>query len=177
MKKVILYSAISLDGKIAKEDGDVAWLDDIPNPDQLDYGYADFYDSIDTTLMGNKTYELVLSFDIPFPYPDKKNYVFTRNLAGKKSDDVEFISSDILSFIQNLKAGEGKNIWLVGGAEINTLLLNNNLIDEMILHVMPVVLGTGIPLFSGSPIFTKLELTQTENYSSGVAGLTYKIKH
>ena len=175
MKKIILYSAISLDGKIAKENGAVDWLDDIPNPDKLDYGYQDFYESIDTTLMGNKTYQQVLGFDMPFPYPGKENYVFTTNKNLKKDENVKFISEDSIRMVQDLKSKKGKDIWLVGGAAINTLLLNNNLIDRLMLFVMPVIIGPGIPLFSGIPNLSKLKLVETQNYNTGVVSLIYEL--
>lgn len=175
MKKIILYAAISLDGKIAKEDGDVGWLDDIPNPENLDYGYMDFYESIDTTLMGNKTYQQVLGFDVPFPYPGKENYVFTKNKNLKADENVKFISDDVIPFIRKLKEKEGKNIWLVGGAAINTFLLNKDLIDELMIFVMPIILGAGIPLFSGTPDFANLKLIESKSYKTGVVGLTYEV--
>ena len=93
--------AMSLDGKIAKSDGDVQWLDEIPNPDQLDYGYYNFYATIDTTLMGNKTYQEVLGFGVAFPYPDKQNFVFTRNTVLTKDENVTYISGDIIQFTKN----------------------------------------------------------------------------
>jgi len=95
MRKVILYVAISLDGKIAKPDGNVEWLDSIPNPDQLDYGYAEFYENIAITIMGNNTYEEVLGFDVPFPYPTKKNYVLTRQEGKTDTEFVSFVSGDV----------------------------------------------------------------------------------
>ena len=175
MKKIILYAAISLDGKIAKEDGDIEWLHEIPNPDQVDHGYTDFYESIDTTLMGNKTYQQVLGFDIPFPYVGKENFVFTQNKTLEDDENVKYISNDIIPFLQDLKRKEGKDIWLVGGAKINTLLLNNNLIDKMMVFVMPVILGSGIPLFSGTPNFSNLQLIKSKSYTTGTVGITYEI--
>ncbi|MEM9937024.1 MAG: dihydrofolate reductase, partial [Bacteroidota bacterium] len=68
-----------------------------------------------TTLMGNGTYRLVQSFDVPFPYPDKTNYVFTKDSSLTKDEHVHFVSGDIISFVKELKAQEGKHIWLVGG--------------------------------------------------------------
>ncbi|MFT5168043.1 MAG: dihydrofolate reductase [Saprospiraceae bacterium] len=177
MKKIILYAAISLDGKIAKEDGAVEWLEDIPNPENLDYGYTDFYESIDTTLMGNKTYQQVLGFDVPFPYPGKENYVFTKNKNLKDDENVKFVSDGVVPFLRDLKQKEGKDIWLVGGAEINTLLLNNNLIDELMVFVMPVILGPGISLFSGRPDFSRLTLVESKNYATGIVSMTYAISN
>src|SRR5664279_1394932 len=123
MRKIKLYIAVSLDGKIAKPDGDVKWLDKIPNPDHLDYGYSDFLKSIDTTLMGNYTYKQLLGFGIDFPYGGKANYVFTRNTELKEDENVKYISTDPVSFVKDLKSSTGGDIWLIGGGEVNSLFL------------------------------------------------------
>jgi len=175
MKKVIIYAATSLDGMIAKADGSVDWLDELPNPEQLDYGYFDFYDTIDATIMGNKTYQQVLGFDVPFPYKGKKNYVLTRNTSLTKDENVEFISKDPIDIIRNLKESDGKDIWLIGGGEINTLLLNNGLIDQIIVHIMPIILGSGIPLFNKEVNVSMLELIESKTYSTGVIEMRYDI--
>ena len=75
MRKLKLYMATSLDGKIAGSKDDVKWLEEIPNPEKTDYGYYDFYRSVDTTIMGNTTYKMIENFEGKFPYPDTKNYV------------------------------------------------------------------------------------------------------
>jgi dihydrofolate reductase len=77
MRKIKLYIAMSLNGKITKTDGRVTWLETLPNADKMDYGYADFYESVDTTIQGFNTYKQVLDWGIDFPYADKKNYVIT----------------------------------------------------------------------------------------------------
>lgn len=150
MRNVILYIASSLDGFIARKNGDINWLE---NPmyfiEGEDYGYQQMYDAIDTTLMGNKTYQQVLGFDVPFPYHDKANYVFSRSQDGK-DENVQFIKGDIANFVKNLKQQEGKDIWLVGGGELNSILLCHGLVDKIILTMIPVKLGEGIPLFSGN---------------------------
>lgn len=161
---------------VAKEDGDVQWLDEIPNPDQLDYGYYTFYDSIDTTIMGNTTYQQVLGFDVPFPYKGKTNYVLTRNAALEDDENVQFISKNVIERIREMKQGEGKDIWLVGGGGVNTLLRNNGLVDELILFVMPIILGAGIPLFAERVDESKLKLIESKNYPTGVVELRYKIE-
>ena len=173
MRKIVLYIAVSLDGKIARPDGSVDWLDTIPNPDKLDYGYSDFYKSFDTTLQGNNTYQTILNFGIPFPYPDKKNYVFTSKTNLENTEYVDFVSGDIISFIQNLKNEEGKDIWLIGGGKLNTSLFNAGLIDEFHVFVMPIVVGEGIPLFDMVPNETMLRLTGSATFSSGVIALNY----
>ncbi len=178
MRKIILYIAASIDNYIAKTDGKVDWLDD---PDFAlqegeDYGYDDFYKSIDTTLMGNATYQEVLGFDVPFPYPDKTNYVFSRSKQEGKHEFVKFISSDIVKFITELKEKDGKNIWLVGGGQINTIFLENGLIDQIILTIIPITLGDGIPLFQKGAIETKFVLEKNQTFKSGLVQLTFNKK-
>lgn len=177
MRKIILYVAISLDGKIAKLDGDVKWLESIPNPDQLDYGYVAFNEKIDTTIMGNKTYEEILGFDVPFPYPDKKNYVLTRQAGKIDTEFVTFVSGDVLNFVKKLKTEKGKDIWLIGGSEVTTLFFNEDLVDELFIFVMPIVIGAGIPLFGDYPIERPLQLMETKAYPTGVTFLKYEEKN
>ncbi len=176
MRKIKLYIASSLDGKIAGPDGNIDWLNDFNSPDQ-DYGYAEFLDSVDITIMGNSTYRQILNFGSEFPYRKKMNYVFTRNTELKKDDHVTFVSHDHLSFIQNLKNETGRDIWLIGGSQVNSFFLRHNLIDELILFAMPVVLGEGIPLFETSDIIKKLELTGNKLYDHGVMELKYNFKN
>jgi dihydrofolate reductase len=127
MGKLRLYIAASLDGYIAGPNGEIDWLD---AGGDLDYGYTDFYASIDTTLMGNSTYQLTLS--VPeFPYPDKTNYVFTRKARPPDTEHARFVSGDIGGFVRSLKEEPGGDIWLVGGGQVNTVMLNEGLIDEV----------------------------------------------
>ncbi|MCB2220870.1 MAG: dihydrofolate reductase family protein [Bacteroidetes bacterium] len=176
MRKIILYIAQSLDGYIAKSDGDVSWLEQIPNPDQSDYGYRAFYDTIDTTLMGRKTFDQICSFDIPFPYADKTNYVFTHHPNHGTKEPVNFVSKNPLNLINNLKKTKGKNIWLVGGSQLNTFFLKHQLIDALRLFIMPVVLGSGIPLFHSLKQPASFELIDQQRFSSGVVELIYQLK-
>lgn len=173
MRKIKLYIAASIDGFIADKNGSVEWLETLPNPDLLDYGYYTMYNSIDTTLMGNATYQQVLGFDVPFPYPDKTNFVFTRNSSLTKDENVTFVSDNIVDFVKDLKAKDGKAIWLIGGGQINTILLNADLIDELIIAYMPIVLGEGIPLFSANTALKSFRLLKSETFGTGVVSLTY----
>ena len=176
MKKVILYIAASIDGYIARTNGSVDWLED---PDYFvegnDMGYGKFYASIDTTLMGNATYQEVLGFDVPFPYPDKKNYVFSRS-ERENDENVEYISGDIVTFTKQLKSQSGKDIWLIGGGKINTIFLENGLIDQIILTIVPVTLGDGIPMFQKGKMETKFSLEKTHPFPNGMVQLTFNKK-
>ncbi len=164
---------MSLNGKIAQTDGSVHWLEAIPNPDKLDYGYATFNEGIDTTIQGYSTYAQILNWDIPFPYPTTKNYVLTRKQGLENTEHVEFVTKNHIPFIQKLKEGEGKDIWLIGGGQINTLLLNAGLIDEIQVFAMPIVLSEGIELFELLPKETVLRLIDSKTYSTGVVELKY----
>ena len=103
MRKIKLYIAISLNGKIANEDGGVDWLESIPNPEKIDYEYAKFYESIDTTIQGYKTYDQIIGWGIDFPYADKTNYVLTRKQKLLNTKYVEFVSENHIDFINKLK--------------------------------------------------------------------------
>jgi len=175
MRNIKLYIASSLNGKIAKLDGSVHWLESIPNPNNIDHGYSDFYKSIDTTIQGNKTYNQIMSWGIDFPYADKKNYVFTRNKRLKNNEYIEYISENHIDFVKQLKKEKGKDIWLIGGGQINTLLLREGLIDEIQVFVMPIILTDGIELFETFTKETKLKLIETKSYSTGAVEIKYKV--
>lgn len=172
MRKIISYIAMSLDGKIARTTGDVKWLDEIPNPDKLDYGYNDFYKSIGTTLMGRTTYEHVKEYGFDY-YKDTKNYVFSSRQA-EPQEHLEFVSQDVVSFVKKLRQQPGKAIWLIGGGKLNTAMLKAKMIDEMLLFIMPVVLGEGISLFEDEELMHEAQLLETETYKGGVIRLHYK---
>ena len=167
MRRVSLYTAMSLDGLIAGPNDELDWLLEYPSDDGEDYGYQELYDSIDTTLIGNATYRVTLKSDEP-PYQDKTNYVFTRGPLPPATAHAEFVSGDIAGFVRTLKAGAGRDIWLVGGGQINTVLLNAGLIDEMILTILPLVLGEGIPLFAPGAEQAEFTTVSCRSYPRGV---------
>ena len=177
MRKVILYIAASIDGYIAGPNGELDWLESIENPDNNDFGYSKFYKSIDTTIMGNSTYKQILSFGVDFPYPDKTNYVFTKNISFLDTKYVKFVKTDFENFIMKLKKQPGKNIWLIGGGKINSFFLNNNLIDELILTTIPVILGKGIPLFDARVNSNDLRIENFLSYANGVVQTVYSVSH
>jgi dihydrofolate reductase len=171
MRKIRLFIATSLDGYIARTSGDVDWL----FTDQ-DYGYTEFFNQIDTVLIGSKTYQQMLGFG-EYPYQGKKGFVFSNTLQGKSDDNVEFIGGDLKSFINTLRQSTGDDIWLVGGGQIIHYFLSHNLIDELILSIHPIILGDGIPLIGkDSSLETLLELTNTKTYESGLLQVYYNFK-
>jgi len=166
---------MSLNGKIADSDGGVDWLESIPNPNEDDYGYIEFVDSIDATIQGSKTYQQIIDWNIEFPYADKKNYVVSNKQSRQDTEFVEFITDNHIEFIKLLREETGKDIWLIGGGRVNTMLLNANLIDELQVYVIPIVLSGGIELFEHIPKETRLTLRETQAYSSGVVELKYGV--
>ncbi|MDF1697350.1 MAG: dihydrofolate reductase family protein [Saprospiraceae bacterium] len=173
MKKIKLYIAISLNGKVAKMDGGVEWLETVPNPEGTDYGYASFYDSIDTTIQGSKTYNQILSWDIEFPYKGKTNYVLTTQSTYVDTEDVTFLSENHVEVIKELKKGKGKDIWLIGGGKANSMLLDAGLVDEIIVFVMPIILENGIDVTATLMKDVPLKLSSTKSYKNGVVEMIY----
>jgi dihydrofolate reductase len=171
LKNVILYIATSLDGFIARKDGSVDWLSQYENGPE-DYGYKDFYKKIGIVIMGNTTYEQVLSFG-EFPYRGKDCFVFTRNKEKRKDENVTFVSNSARDFISQFNLRENKNIWLVGGASIIDEFLRSDLIDEFIITIIPVLLGDGIPLFKGRSNEKILKLIDEKTFDQGLVQLHY----
>jgi dihydrofolate reductase len=167
MGQLVLYIATSLDGYIARNGGAVDWL----FTDQ-DYGYEDFYNSCDRLIMGRNTYEQIQGWG-DYPYPDKHGFVFSRNIQQDRDENVTFVSGDLADFVSNLKSEDGKNIWLVGGAAIAKVCLENNLIDKFILSIHPLVLGDGIALFPAPLPTLNLKLENSQVFNTGLLQLTY----
>jgi dihydrofolate reductase len=168
MRKLILFIATSLDGFIASKDGSVDWLFT-----DSDYGTTAFMKSIDTILMGRKTYEQAVDFGLEF-YKGKKIYVFTKSKKLKALKGVEIINEDSISFTKKLKKRKGKNIWLMGGGELASSFQKNNLIDEYSLFVHPIILGEGIPLFKNLNGIKTLKLKSYKNFSGGLVRINYE---
>ncbi len=171
-RKVILYIAESLDGFIAREDNDISWLSIVEKPDE-DYGYKDFIDTIDTVIMGRRTYEKVLSFGIEFPHKDKKCYILSKTLEGN-NENAQFYNGSIKDLIEMLKGKAGKNIFIDGGAEVVREFRSENLIDEYIISIVPVLLGKGIRLFKDTDTENKLSLIESKVFDSGLVQLWYE---
>lgn len=175
-RKIIIYIASSLNNKIATKDGSVEWLESIPHKEGEDYGYQKFYETVDTTIMGYSTYAQVKGWGIEWPYKDKNNYVVTRSADRQADEFVEFVSENPVEFFKDLKHQAGKDIWLVGGGQLNTLFLKAGLVDEIILHIMPILLDGGIDMFVDNPELKALDLISSKSYDSGVMELRYKLK-
>ncbi|MBP2028600.1 dihydrofolate reductase [Acetoanaerobium pronyense] len=173
MKKLLLYIAMSLDGFIAREDNSLDWL--FRTSGEGDNGYSEFYKTIDTILMGRKTYEQILILENgKFPYKDKKCYVFSRQY-NENNECVEFINDNIGDFVNKIKNEEGKRIWLVGGGELLHEFLKHKLVDEIIIQIAPIIIGKGIRLFKEDNLEIELILKETKSINN-FSQLYYKVK-
>ncbi|MGB4588666.1 MAG: dihydrofolate reductase family protein [Clostridiaceae bacterium] len=149
MKKIILYIAMSLDGYIAGENGELDWLDKF-NDSKVFEKIDEFLMTIDTLIMGKGTYLKIVN-DLAkddWPYPGKRCLVLTSDL-NIKDERIEVIHEFKKSYMESLKELGGKNIWLVGGGKTIEAFLEEDLIDEYQITVTPTILGKGIPLFRG----------------------------
>ena len=162
-----------MDGYIAKPNDDLSFLDRV-QIDGEDYGYNDFIASVDTVLIGRKTYDWVMRQVDVFPHADKETYVITRTCMPPK-DNITFYDGNIGELILNLKNKSGKNIFCDGGAEIANELFNEKLFDELIISIIPVILGNGVRLFIDGTPEQNLQLISSKAYLSGLVQLHYQL--
>jgi len=171
MRKIVVYIATSADGFIARPDGSVDWLH---RPRTAgDYGMGAFRESIDSIVLGRKTYEFGLQHGARFA-TEPKHYVFTRNATGLvKAPGVEFVTEEPAAFAKHLRTQRGKNIWMMGGAALIGAFVDQNQIDEFIIHVIPTLIGEGIPLLGPGRREIQLTLQSCKHFSDGVVRLRY----
>jgi len=163
---------MSLDGYIADKNNNIDFLSIVAEKGQ-DYGYNDFVKEVDAIIIGRKTYDKVISMGYKYPHTNKDVYIITRS----KRPDIgtfKFFTGDISTLLTELKSKEGKNIYCDGGAEIVNELLKNNLIDEYVISVIPILLGGGIKLFKEGREEQKLELISTKQFDKGLVQLHYR---
>ena len=174
MRKVTFMVANSLDNYIARKDGAVDW---ILGSEEAASALAEFWETVDTVVLGRKTYEPVLESGKPFPtYPGVKNYVLSRTLQESPDKNVEIIRVDVVEFVRKLKTVEGKDIFVMGGGLLARPLFEANLIDEVGVHIHPVLLGSGIPLFHEMGRQIDLELIECRSFKNGCVSVTYRVK-
>lgn len=172
-RKLVLFIAASLDGYIATKSDSLDWLFKVEG--EGDNGYSEFYETVDTILLGRKTYDWIMKHETGnFPYENKKCYVFSRSSKEAKKD-VEFIYADLVEFTNKLKKEEGNNIWIVGGGELLHSFLKEKLVDEIILTVAPTLIGKGIPLFKEDNYQLDLILKGTRRFNQFVE-LHYEVQ-
>ncbi len=172
-RKVALFIASSLDGYIAGAGDDLNFLSAVDEPGE-DYGYSDFTGEVDTVVMGRTTYEKVMSFGVPFPHESRTSYVVTsRPLAV--TGNIRPFHGDPADLIGTLKMGEGKTIYVDGGGKVIHRLLEEGLIDEITVSIIPVLLGGGTPLFPMGFRKTSLSLLDCRSFRTGLVRLKYAV--
>ena len=159
----IVYIATSLDGYIADTDGNLDWLNSVPNPDNSDYGFSDLMDRIDALVMGRNTFETVLEFGGDWPYAKP---VFVLSTTLKAIPDVlrgkvEIIAGSPASVLTRLRDRGLTRLYVDGGKTIQSFL-RQDLIDELIITRIPILLGSGTPLFGALPSHLQFEHVGTE---------------
>lgn len=178
MRKIVLYIATSIDGLIAGENDDIKWLDNFPNPKKSDYGYAQFYDSIDTLLMGGRTFRVINKLVEAWPYHEKETYIISRQMTEDPTTPrVSLLGANWINEIRAIKEQKGKDIWIVGGGEILGELLKYNLVDKMIISHFPVLLGKGKRLFNNDYDSSNWELSRGKYFPNGVVQAEYVLLH
>ncbi len=169
----IVYIATSIDGYIARKNGAIDWLIDLPNPGGSDYGYAEFMERIDGVLMGRKTFETVLGFPL-WPY-SKPVFVLSRTLKEVPKDvagKAEIVKGALTKILGELEGKGIATLYVDGGKTIQNFL-KEDLIDEMIISRIPIVLGEGLPLFSAQPLELHFEHVATDVYNNTVVKSSY----
>lgn len=176
MRKVTFGGANSLDNYIARNDDAVDWL--MWNK-EVAAVMTDYWKTIDTVLMGRKTYEVARrqSTGKSNPYPNMKTYVFSRTLKRGRDEGAEIISTDVAEFVRALKNQPGKDICLMGGGLLAKSLFEADLIDEVGFNIHPVLLGQGIPLFHEMKRQIDLELLDCRPFKNGCVYLSYRVRH
>lgn len=189
MRKLTYYIACSLDGFIARKDGSLADFDmggdhfadllsafpeTIPAHLRDQLGVDEANKKFGDVLMGRKTYEVGIDIGVTSPYPHLGQYVVSQSITSTPDKSIQLIDEDPIEFVRELKARQGKDIWLCGGGSLAAALLPE--IDDIILKVNPFVMGAGISLISGSVSKTNLEMQSKNLYDNGFMLLHYSVK-
>lgn len=169
VRKIILGLGISIDGYIARPDGSFDFLF-MPK----DYSMADFFASIDTGIMGRKSYDVSKAVGEGGFGPKLKTYVLSRTLPPGEREGMSFVNSSPAELAEEIRQRKGKDIWLMGGGEVVRDFLKADLVDELYIGVVPVLLGEGIPLFPSGFPQRNFALIENKTFSRGLISLKYK---
>ena len=176
MRKITFGGANSLDNYFARKNGAVDWLMSSKEAGAI---MGKYWKTIDTVVMGRKTYEVALKMTRgkTSPYFDIRTYVFSRTLKPRPGMPVEIVSEDAAKFLRKLRKQPGKDICVMGGGELAHSLFEAKLIDEIGFNIHPVLLGAGIPLFHPMKRQIGLELLECRAFKNGCVYLLYRVKY
>ena len=174
--RVTIHMVSSLDGFIASKDGSIEWMrstDIYEDGVSLTEEYiTEFLKSIDCYIMGSRTYEHAV--ELGWAYGDTPVIVLTNRDLRANKENVEFYAGDLNEFINQLKS-KYYNVWMVGGAEVTTKFLKQQLADEIVMTIIPVLLGGGKRFFDHFGEEYKLHLKDTTAFEDGMVELSYEI--
>jgi dihydrofolate reductase len=172
VRDIVYYAACSLDGYIATTGGGVEWLEPFQGGGE-DYGFAEFYSSVDALVMGSRTYEFALEHG-PWQTPDKPSWVFTHRDLPVAHSSVTLTSEDPRQVIEAIGARGLGRVWLMGGGQLAASFRARGLISRYTIAVIPIVLGAGIPLLASGSRQDPLRLVETRPYPNGLVRLSYE---
>lgn len=171
----IVFIATSLDGYIADREGGLDWLQSVPNPDNLDFGWAAFMDRIDAIVMGRNTFEKVCSFDCDWPY-SKPVFVLSNSMSSMPEayeGKAELIKGPLPEVLGSIALKGYQHLYIDGGVTVQSFL-REDLIDEMIITLIPTLLGGGFPLFGELPQHMAFEHVKTEVFLDAMVQNHYR---
>jgi len=168
--------AMSLDGYIAKKNGDASWINNAMSPDE-DYGFADFMSKIGAYILGANTYREITKSGVAGGDNEVPTYVVTHQKNLKLGKNTYLYSGDLTDLVKKIKAETEKDIWLFGGGDLTTQFINLNLVDELGIAIVPVLIGGDVPFFDNVVEQKNLILLESKTYEkSGMVALTYGFK-
>jgi len=177
MRKVILGCGITLDGYIARPDGSVDFL---VMPKGAAKVAAEFYATIDTIVFGRKTFDamqrMIAQGEHEGPAGPWKTYVFSRTLPSGERDGMTFVKESPTAFMRKLRRKPGKHICHMGGGELARSFLQADLIDELWMHVVPILLGEGIPIFPAGFPQRDFKLLECKTYGSDLSLVYVRVR-
>ena len=168
---LIYYVAMSLDGYIATRSGDVDWLP-VPEAEGEDFGFGDFFNSIDALILGRNTYEKVLELG-EWHYAGKPCWVMTQQPLTPSQPDVLVTDRSPQEVFAEIRDRGYQRVWLVGGGQLATAFRSAGLITHYAIALIPILLGDGIPLFAPAPVQTPLTLIDQRTFPGGILMLHY----
>lgn len=176
MRIVTYGAACSLDGFIAGPNGEIDWLHQSRDSSEI---LREYWQSIDTILMGRKTWEPAAAHYAAGGAGTSgvRTMVFSRTLQAMEVKGVELIRDDAAGFVRELKTDPGKGIFLMGGGELARALFEADLVDEVRMNVQPLLLGDGVPMFNNPRHRIRLELQENRALDGGSVYSLYRVRH